>query len=150
LEGKASEWALLKRHPEEDVFGVQLAAGHADQYTRACELIEAHTTVDFVDMNLGCPLDLICDKGAGAKLMLRDKKLKECVEGITAALSCPVTIKMRAGWNENKPFAHELVPKIQSWGIEGVAAIMVRVNCACRFTCLPSPCPLTQPLLFII
>jgi tRNA-dihydrouridine synthase 3 len=61
LEGKSSEWALLKRHPSEDVFGVQLAAGYPDLFTRACELIESHATVDFVDMNLGCPLDLICN-----------------------------------------------------------------------------------------
>lgn len=34
-------------------------------------------------------------------------------------------IKMRCGWNINRPFAHELVPKIQSWNIDGLAAIMV-------------------------
>lgn len=53
LEGKPSEWALLKRHPEEDVFGVQIAAGYPDQFTRVCELLEAQTTVDFVDLNMG-------------------------------------------------------------------------------------------------
>ena len=125
LEGKTSEWALLKRHPEEDVFGVQVAAGFPDQFTRVCEVLEAHTTVDFVDLNLGCPLDLICKKGAGAFLMKRENKLKECLEGITSVLSCPVTIKMRTGWDEGHPFAHKLVPKIQSWGLDGVSAIMV-------------------------
>jgi tRNA-dihydrouridine synthase 3 len=127
LDGRPSEWALLKRHPDEDVFGVQIAGGFADQYTRVCELLEAHATVDFVDLNLGCPLDIICNKGAGAALMMRDKKLKACLEGITSTLSCPITIKMRTGWDEGRPFAHSLVPKIQSWGLDGIAAIMVRV-----------------------
>ena len=125
LEGKPQEWALLKRHPEEDIFGVQLAAGYPDQFTRACELIEAHASVDFVDLNLGCPLDLVCNKGAGACLMLRENRLKPALEGITATLSCPVTVKMRTGWDTAKPIAHLLVPKIQSWGLEGIGAIMV-------------------------
>ena len=125
LEGKQPEWALLKRHPDEDVFGVQIAAGYPDQYTRVCEVLEANTTVDFVDLNLGCPLDMICKKGAGAFLMKRSNKLKECLEGITSTLSCPITIKMRTGWDEGHPFAHKLVPEIQSWGIDGISAIMV-------------------------
>jgi len=125
LEGKSSEWALLKRHADEDVFGVQIAAGFPDVFTRTCELLEAHTTVDFVDLNCGCPLDIVCNKDSGAKLMLRDKKLKSCLEGIRSVLSCPITVKMRTGWDESKPFAHHLVPKIQSWGIDGISAVMI-------------------------
>jgi len=125
LEGKPSEWALLKRHPSEDVFGIQLAAAHPDQFTRVSELVEKYTDVDFVDMNLGCPLDLLCNKGAGAALMMREKKLKGALEGMSKNLSCSITVKMRTGWNKNKPFAHELVPRIQSWNTSGLAAIMV-------------------------
>ena len=128
LEGKPSEWALLKRHPDEDIFGVQIASGYPDQYTRCCELIEDQMEVDFVDLNLGCPLDIICHKGAGASLMMREKRLKGSLEGITKVLSCPVTIKMRTGWDMERPFAHKLVPKIQSWQLDGVAAIMVSRN----------------------
>ncbi len=125
LEGKPSEWALLKRHPSEDVFGIQLAAAHPDQFTRISEVIEKYTDVDFVDMNLGCPLDLLCNKGAGAALMMREKKLMGALEGMSKNLSCSITVKMRTGWNIHRPFAHELVPKIQSWKIGGLAAIMI-------------------------
>lgn len=135
VEGKASEWALLKRHPEENVFGIQIAAAHPDQFTRVAELIEAHTDVDFVDLNLGCPLDLVCSKGAGAQLMMREKKLKGALEGISSVLSCPITVKMRTGWDMAHPFAHQLVPKIQSWGIDGIAAIMVSATLKCLLLC---------------
>ena len=126
LEGKPSEWALLKRHPSEDIFGIQLAAAHPDQFTRVSELVEKYADADFVDMNLGCPLDLLCNKGAGAGLMMREKKLKGALEGMSKNLSCSITVKMRTGWNMNKPFAHELVRKIQSWETNGLTAIMVR------------------------
>jgi tRNA-dihydrouridine synthase 3 len=154
LEGKPSEWALLKRSPDEDVFGIQLAAGYPDIFTRTMELIESHLSVDFVDLNLGCPLDMVCNKGwlchqvcadcrvdfdklltcscrsfkgSGAALMMRDKRLQSSLEGITSVLtSCQVTIKMRTGWDEKLPFAHELVPKIQAWGYgDAIGAIMV-------------------------
>ena len=127
LLGKPSEWALLKRHPCEDIFGVQIASGHADQFTRLAEILsnEENMEIDFVDMNLGCPIDLVCDKGAGAALMLREKKLRGSLEGMLNVLNCPVTIKMRTGWSEGSPIAHELVPRIQSWNIDGIAAIMV-------------------------
>ena len=127
LEGKSSEWALVKRHPCEDVFGIQLAAGHADHFTRVSELIENEGIhVDFVDINMCCPLDLICQKGAGAKMMQRENRLREVLIGMTNTLTIPVTVKMRTGWDEKKPFAHTLVRKIQSWGIPGIAAFMVQ------------------------
>ena len=126
LSGKPSEWALLKRHPCEDVFGVQIASGHADQYTRVAELLAMDSMdIDFVDLNLGCPIDLVCEKGAGASLMLREKKLRGSLEGMLKVLNVPVTIKMRTGWNEANPIAHDLIPKIQRWGIDGIGAFMI-------------------------
>jgi tRNA-dihydrouridine synthase 3 len=125
LSGQPSEWALLKRHPDEDIFGVQICAAYPDMYTRAAEVIEETMTIDFMDMNLGCPLDLVCSKGAGSALMMRDKRLQQSVEGILNTLSCPVTIKIRTGWDMNNPFAHELVPKIQGWGFDGIATVMI-------------------------
>ena len=126
LQGQNSEWALLKRHPDEDIFGVQIAAGFPDQFTRVSELLESQCTVDFVDINMGCPLDLVCSKHAGSALMLRDKKLRESLEGMSRTLTCPFTVKMRTGWFDEKPIAHLLVPKIQSWQIDGLNAVMVR------------------------
>ena len=129
LQGKNSEWALVKRHPDEDVFGVQIAAAHADVYTRLSEVIEnEQLDVDFLDMNLGCPIDVLCNQGCGAKLMLRENKLRDSLKGMLNVLNIPVTVKIRTGWDEKKPFAHKLVPKIQEWNNAcggGVAAVMV-------------------------
>lgn len=125
LSGRASEWSLVRRHPSEDVFGIQIAAGHPDQITRCCEVLEKECSMDFVDLNMGCPIDLVCDKGAGAALMLRERKLKECLRGISDTLSCPFTIKIRAGWDEGRPIAHKLVPTVQAWEIPRLSAVML-------------------------
>lgn len=41
----------------------QIAGAHPDQMMRCAELLSSEVTADFVDLNLGCPLDLICDQG---------------------------------------------------------------------------------------
>jgi len=125
LQGQTSEWALIKRHREEDVFGVQLAGGFPDQLTRVGEILERECSVDFVDINCGCPLDLVCDKGAGASLMNAKRRLEGIVEGMSKVMSVPVTIKMRTGWEEKKPFAKDLVSSIFKWKMPNIAAIMV-------------------------
>lgn len=59
LQGHAAEWALLKRHPEEDLFGVQVCGGFGDSMAACAQLIEENCQVDFVDVNFGCPIDVI-------------------------------------------------------------------------------------------
>jgi len=128
LSGQSSEWALLRRHPSEDCFGVQITAAHADQFERCAELLETHTTVDFVDVNMGCPIDLVVDKGAGSALMNRPPKIKGMVAGLTKRLTCPITLKMRIGWNENKPNAHHVINLVEGMGpqhTERISAFMI-------------------------
>ncbi|CAM9173462.1 unnamed protein product [Chrysoparadoxa australica] len=125
LKGQQSEWTLLKKHRSEDIFGVQLAGAHPDQLTRVAEVIEDNVAVDFVDLNLGCPIDLICNKGMGSALMSKKRKLRGIMQGMTSILSCPITIKMRVGWDAKSPNAHVLAKLIQKHGRGGVGAIMV-------------------------
>ena len=77
----------MKRRRDEDVFGVQNVAAHGDMYERISEVIVREgMEVDFLDMNLGCPIDLICNSGAGAKLMQRGRSLGDAIEGMSKNL----------------------------------------------------------------
>ncbi|PKU28197.1 trna-dihydrouridine synthase [Limosa lapponica baueri] len=62
LQGQSSEWALLKRHHSEDIFGVQLEGAFPDTMTKCAELLNQTIEVDFVDINVGCPIDLVYKK----------------------------------------------------------------------------------------
>ncbi|EQC31521.1 hypothetical protein SDRG_10695 [Saprolegnia diclina VS20] len=123
LQGQASEWALLRRHESEDVFGVQIAGAYGDQMARVCELITRKTKVDFIDINMGCPIDLVCKAGGGAALMNRPPKLYSVISGALTGMELgsfglptrpSLTVKMRAGWSEKTPIAHKLLPKVQT------------------------------------
>jgi hypothetical protein len=52
---------------------------------------------DFVDINCGCPIDLVYKTGAGSGLMERTGRLRQIVTGMSRVMDCPVTVKMRVG-----------------------------------------------------
>lgn len=116
LQGQQSEWALLKRHHTEDIFGIQLCGPHPDVMTRCSQLLSETISFDFIDLNLGCPLDAIYKMGAGCGLMNRMKKLHGMVYGITSVIDVPLTIKMRTGINGNDNLAYNVIKKIHQWG----------------------------------
>uniref|UniRef100_H3BZP9 tRNA-dihydrouridine(47) synthase [NAD(P)(+)] n=1 Tax=Tetraodon nigroviridis TaxID=99883 RepID=H3BZP9_TETNG len=117
LQGQQSEWALLKRHESEDVFGVQIEGCFPDTMTRCAELINNNTEVDFVDINSGCPIDLVFKKGGGCGLMTRTRKFEEIVKGMNYVLDVPLTVKIRTGVQEKTNIAHKLIPEMKKWGV---------------------------------
>ncbi|XP_004714307.1 tRNA-dihydrouridine(47) synthase [NAD(P)(+)]-like [Echinops telfairi] len=116
LQGQTSEWALLKRHHSEDLFGVQLAGAFPDTMTRCAELLNRTIEVDFVDVNVGCPIDLVYKKGGGCALMNRSSKFRQIVRGMSQVLDVPLTVKIRSGVQEQANLAHRLLPELHHWG----------------------------------
>ncbi|XP_033926683.1 tRNA-dihydrouridine(47) synthase [NAD(P)(+)]-like isoform X2 [Melopsittacus undulatus] len=116
LQGQASEWALLKRHHTEDIFGVQLEGAFPDTMTKCAELLNQTIEVDFVDINVGCPIDLVYKKGGGCALMTRSNKFEQIVRGMNSVLDVPLTVKIRTGVQEKINVAHKLIPRLREWG----------------------------------
>ncbi|KAJ7418544.1 tRNA-dihydrouridine(47) synthase [NAD(P)(+)]-like protein [Pitangus sulphuratus] len=116
LQGQSSEWALLKRHHTEDIFGVQLEGAFPDTMTKCAELLNRTIEVDFVDINVGCPIDLVYKKGGGCALMTRSNKFEQIVRGMNSVLDVPLTVKIRTGVQEKMNVAHKIIPKIREWG----------------------------------
>jgi tRNA-dihydrouridine synthase 3 len=99
---ETSELALLRRHPDERRFGVQLAGCSPDVMGEAARIAE-QTGADFVDVNLGCPIDDATRRGFGAALLRRPARVAAIVTAMRRAVTVPVTVKLRLGWSSEKP-----------------------------------------------
>ncbi|XP_066441477.1 tRNA-dihydrouridine(47) synthase [NAD(P)(+)]-like [Eleutherodactylus coqui] len=117
LQGQPSEWALMRRHHTEDLFGVQLEGAFPDTMTKCAELLNNSIEVDFVDINVGCPIDLVYKKGGGCGLMTRTNKFEDIVRGMNSVLDVPLTAKIRTGVQEKVNLAHKLIPELRDWGV---------------------------------
>lgn len=117
LQGQPSEWALMKRHHTEDLFGVQIEGAFPDTMTKCAELLNTRIEVDFVDINVGCPIDLVYNKGGGCGLMTRTNKFEDIVRGMNSVLDVPLTVKIRTGVQEKVNLAHKLIPELRDWGV---------------------------------
>ncbi len=96
---RRSEFALIRRAPDEPCFGVQLAGNQPDEMAWAAALAEARGA-NFVDINLGCPIDHFTRKGLGAAVARQPRRVAKMVAAMRAAVQVPVTIKIRLGWSD--------------------------------------------------
>lgn len=121
VKGLGQEWALTKRHESEDIFGVQLCGNNPQLIAQAAQLLQENSKVDYVDLNIGCPIDLIYQQGGGSALMRRTNILEATVRTCSTLLNAtPFTVKMRTGVYADKSVAHELLLKVESWGASAV------------------------------
>ncbi|KAK2711254.1 hypothetical protein QYM36_012438, partial [Artemia franciscana] len=117
LNGGKQEWALVRRHESEDIFGVQICGNNPYLLTKCAQMLEENISMDFLDINCGCPIDMFYEKGAGSGLMTREKPLTAAVECMSKVLSCPLTVKMRTGVQSDKNIAHKLIPKLKGYDV---------------------------------
>ena len=120
LGGSPSEFALLKSHADERFFGVQLADKNVESLAEGAQLAESRGA-RFVDLNCGCPIDQITRRGLGASLLRKPSRLGRLVAAMKAAVSIPVTVKLRAGWNEAKVNAREVARICEESGADALA-----------------------------
>ncbi|KAG1047319.1 hypothetical protein G6F43_010224 [Rhizopus delemar] len=117
LQGQQSEWALTKRHKSEDIFGIQICGSKVEQVTKACEVLNNEVDVDFIDLNMGCPIDLVFKQGAGSALLDARGRMFKILKGMQTVTDIPITAKFRMGIKDNMPVADRVVPKLEELGI---------------------------------
>ncbi|KAG1859955.1 zinc finger dihydrouridine synthase [Suillus tomentosus] len=123
LTASASEFSLVRRHPSEIMFGVQLAGNKPSTLVPTAEVLGREFGdsggIDFVDVNCGCPIDLVFKSGSGSALLDAPAKLGKIVTGMSRALGeIPVTIKLRTGVKDGRNNAHKIMLRAaKDWGI---------------------------------
>lgn len=126
INGQNSEWALLKAHKSEyPGFGVQIAASKTWQASKSAELIYKFTNnVSEINLNCGCPIDLLFKRGEGSALMGNSNRMKNLLKVMNdCSGDIPITVKMRMGINDKKPIADEIVKKLLNSGDIGAITI---------------------------
>ncbi|CAL5416311.1 unnamed protein product [Camellia sinensis] len=118
--GQASEWALLRRHSSKELFGVQICGAYPDTVARIVELIDQECTVDFIDINMGCPIDIVVNKGVGSAILTKPTHMKSILQAASGTIDRPITVKVRTGYLEGKNRIDLLIEDIGKWGANAV------------------------------
>ncbi len=104
---------------DEHPITAQLFGANAGVMARAAKMVE-DLGYDAVDINLGCPAKKVVKCGGSG--LLRDLSLlREIFDAVRAAVRIPLTIKLRAGWDENSIVAVDVAKMAENAGVEGIA-----------------------------
>lgn len=98
---------LLRRDPSEGPLGLQLFGKEPEFMAEAAEKLSGQGFA-FIDINMGCPAHRIVGNGEGSALMKTPELAGRVIEATVRASRVPVTVKMRAGWDETCINAVEL------------------------------------------
>jgi tRNA-dihydrouridine synthase B len=90
---------LLKSLPQERPLGVQIFGPKPDTLAEAARVVEGWGG-DLVDINMGCPVRKVVHGGSGAALLKDPRRIREIVGAVRKAVSLPLTVKIRTGWEE--------------------------------------------------
>ena len=111
---------LLERGENEQPCAVQLFGSDSDSIKKACEFI-ADIPFDIVDFNMGCPVPKVVKNGEGSALMTDLKKAEAAVTSLVNSAGKPVTVKIRAGFDNQHINAVEVARLIEDCGAAAVA-----------------------------
>jgi nifR3 family TIM-barrel protein len=113
---------------EERPISIQIFGGNPATMADAARIVEG-MGADVVDINMGCPVPKIAKHHAGCSLMREPSHAASIVEAMVKAVTIPVTVKMRAGWNDDERNAPTLAKMVEA---AGAAAITVHGRTAAQ------------------
>ncbi|MGH9386412.1 MAG: tRNA dihydrouridine synthase [Vicinamibacterales bacterium] len=105
---------------EERPVSIQIFGGEPSKMADAARIIE-QLGADIVDVNMGCPVPKIAKHNAGCSLMREPAHAAEIIHAMSRAVSIPVTVKMRKGWDEGEVNAPELANRVEDAGAAAIA-----------------------------
>ena len=80
----------------------QIFGSDVDSFVYSAKYIEENMKPDIIDINMGCPVPKVTLRAQAGSALLKDpNKVKEIVSAVVKAVKCPVTVKIRSGWDNN-------------------------------------------------
>ena len=114
---------------DEHPMSVQLAGCEPEVMAEAARLNEDRGAT-LIDINMGCPAKKVTNGYAGSALMQDELKAARILEAVVGAVSVPVTLKMRTGWDDNSRNAPALAKIAEQ---SGIRALAVHGRTRCQF-----------------
>lgn len=119
--GSEKTFDLLKMSDMERPIAQQIFGSDVDSFVKAAKLVEDKMHPDIIDINMGCPVPKVAIKSqAGSALLKNPDKIKEIVSAVVKAVSVPVTVKIRSGWDANSVNAVEVAKVIKEAGASAI------------------------------
>lgn len=103
----ARTYEYLKMNIDDHPLGVQIFGADPQIMAEAAGIV-ADKGVDLIDINMGCPVRKVIKTGAGAVLLKDPALCARIIEAVKKAVSIPVTVKIRSGWNRSSINAVEI------------------------------------------
>lgn len=98
---------------------IQIYGRDEDAMVEAARIVE-QANPDILDINFGCPVKKVAAKGAGAGMLRDIPKMLRITEKVVKAVSLPVTVKTRLGWDCENKIINDLGPMLQDCGIQAL------------------------------
>ena len=105
---------------EERPVSIQIFGGDPSKMAAAAQIVEG-LGADIVDVNMGCPVPKIAKHNAGCSLMREPAHAAAVIAAMAKSVRIPVTVKMRAGWNDTERNAPALARMMEDAGAAAVA-----------------------------
>ncbi|HHU51091.1 MAG TPA: tRNA dihydrouridine synthase DusB [Firmicutes bacterium] len=118
--GNARTLDLLQVSREERPISLQLFGSNPETLAKAVRILQDYP-IDLIDLNMGCPVPKVVKNGEGAALLRDLPRAAAIIQAVVAAAGCPVTVKMRAGWERGQEVAPELAILAEQAGAAAVA-----------------------------
>ena len=104
---------------EERPVGIQLYGRDVEAMVEAAKIVE-QAGPDLIDLNFGCPVKKVAGKGAGAGMLRNIPLMLDITREVVKAVSLPVTVKTRLGWDANNIIIEDLAEQLQDCGISAL------------------------------
>ncbi len=117
---KPAEREVHRVLPEERPMALQVMGSDPAVMAEAARICEG-LGADVVDVNMGCPVKKVVNRGAGAALLKDARRAAGIVEAMARAVRIPVTAKIRAGWEDGCLSGPEVVRALEGAGVAAIA-----------------------------
>lgn len=113
---------MLYMKEEERPIAQQIFGSDKESFVEAAKLVYEVMHPDIIDINMGCPVPKVATRAqAGAALLKDVNKIKEIVKAVVLSVPCPVTVKIRSGWDSEHINAVEVAKACEESGASAIA-----------------------------